>query len=89
MIQEAWMLASIEFADDVVRSGHIVLALLKNEQTARLLISDSDSLRKVKVETLQENLMDIVKGSAEDSEAAQAAATPAPPKGQARRHQGP
>src|SRR5208283_1735487 len=38
MIQDAWMLASIEYADEVIRSGHIVLALLKNEQTARLLI---------------------------------------------------
>jgi type VI secretion system protein VasG len=76
MIQDSWMLASIDYADEVVRSGHIVLALLKGEQTARMLITDSDSLRKIKVETLQEGLMDIVKGSAEDSEAAQAASAP-------------
>ncbi len=82
MIQDAWMISSIEYGDELVRSGHIVLALLNGEQTARMLISDSDSLKKIKVETLQENLMDIVKGSAEDSEAAQAAAAPgAPEKG--------
>ncbi len=67
MIQDAWMISSIDFADEVVRSGHIVLALLTGEQTARMLIQDSDSLKKIKVETLQESLMDIVKGSAEDS----------------------
>jgi len=67
MIQESWMLASIDFQAELIRSGHILLALLKNEQTARLLISDSDLLSKVKVETLSENLADIAKGSAEDS----------------------
>ena len=67
MIQDAWMLASIEYADEVIRSGHIVLALLKNDQTARLLIQDADSLRKIKVETLQESLLEIVKDSAEDA----------------------
>ncbi|MEN6475669.1 MAG: type VI secretion system ATPase TssH [Syntrophaceae bacterium] len=66
MIQEAWMLASIDFQAEFIRSGHILLALLKNEQTARLLISDSDLLRKVKAETLLESLADIAKGSAED-----------------------
>ena len=82
MIQDAWMLASIDYQAESVRSGHIVLALLRNEQTARLLTTDSDSFKKIKVDTLQEGLMDIVKGSAEDSEAAQAAAAPgAPEKG--------
>ena len=74
MIQDAWMISSIEYADEVVRSGHIVLALLTGEQTARMLISDSDSLRKIKVETLQESLLDIVKGSAEDAGAPAAGA---------------
>jgi type VI secretion system protein VasG len=82
MIQEAWMLASIEFADDVVRSGHIVLALLKNEQTARLLISDSDSLRKVPGAPLQAPLMHIDTGPAAHRAAPPAPATPgAPEKG--------
>ena len=40
---------------------------MRDEQNARMLISDSDLFKKIKVDTLQESLMDIVTGSAEDS----------------------
>jgi type VI secretion system protein VasG len=70
MIQEAWMLASIDYQADSIRSGHIILSLLSDDQTARMLLSEADSLRKIKVDTLHESLLDIVKGSAEDESAA-------------------
>ncbi len=80
MIQEAWMLASIDYQAQVIRSGHIILALLRDDQTARMLASESDAFKKIKVDTLQESLMDIVKGSAEDSgAAAQAGSEPGAP----------
>ncbi|SPD72776.1 Protein ClpV1 [uncultured Desulfobacterium sp.] len=69
MIQDAWMEASIDFQSSSVRSGHIILSLMGNEQTARMLISSSSAFKKISVETLREGLSDIVKGSAEDSEA--------------------
>ncbi len=69
MIQDAWMTASIDYQTASVRSGHIILSLLSDEQTARMLISSADAFKKISVETLQENLPDITAGSAEDSEA--------------------
>lgn len=70
MIEDAWMVASIGFQSANVRSGHIILSLLSNDQMARILTSSSDAFKKISVETLDENLLDIVSGSAEDSEAA-------------------
>jgi len=73
MIQDAWMIASIDFQAPSVRSGHIILSLMSNEQAARMLISSSAAFKKISVETLEESLLDIVAGSAEDSEAAKTA----------------
>ena len=81
MIQEAWLAASIEFRSPSVRSGHIVFALMSNEETARMLKSSSGHFKKISLETLDENLNDIVSGSVEEKDAASAgiaAATGAP-----------
>ncbi|HPP81237.1 MAG TPA: type VI secretion system ATPase TssH [Deltaproteobacteria bacterium] len=77
MIEDAWMVASIDFAQDRIRSGHIVLALFRNEQTGRMLASESASLAKIKAQALEESLPDIVRGSSEDAGAMPAAQGPA------------
>ncbi len=69
MIQEAWMTASIDFQAPHVRSGHILLSLMDNELTSRMLTSSSDTLKKISVETLNTSLAEIVSGSGEDAEA--------------------
>ena len=74
MIQQAWLIASIDFQAQSIRSGHILLALLSDPEMARSIISSSDILRKISVETLKESLQDIAAGSLEDKEAAPAAA---------------
>ncbi|MEJ2102894.1 MAG: Clp protease N-terminal domain-containing protein [Desulfobacterales bacterium] len=51
MVQEAWVIASIDFQAPSVRSGHILLALMSNEEMARMLIASSESLKKISVET--------------------------------------
>jgi len=68
MIQDAWMAASIDFQAPSVRSGHIILSLMRDDQTSRMLLSSSETFKKVSVETLEESLSDIVSGSAEDGE---------------------
>ncbi len=68
MIQEAWVVASIDFLQPNIRSGHILLALLANNETARILTGSSESFKKVSVETLTENFSDLTAGSAEDSD---------------------
>ncbi len=68
MISEAWLVASVDYSSPTIRSGHTLLALLANEETARMLIGSSDGLRKISVETLGNNLPAIVSGSREDAE---------------------
>jgi type VI secretion system protein VasG len=77
MIQNAWLLASVDFQSPAVRSGHMVLALLSDEEFSRTIIASSESFRKISVETLAKNLVDLVAGSREEAEAG-GAARPAP-----------
>ncbi len=70
MIQDAWLLGSIDFQAPSVRSGHILLALMSNEEMARMLTASSEAFKKISVETLTANLSDLTAGSVEDKEAA-------------------
>ncbi len=70
MLQDAWLLASIDYQAPHVRSGHILLALMSRDETARMLTSGSDSFKRISVETLQKNLPDLMAGSEEDKSAA-------------------
>jgi type VI secretion system protein VasG len=87
MIQDAWLVASIDFQTPVVRSGHILLALLKSDEMARMLMASSEAFKKISVETLSERLPEVTSGSREEGEVAQvaradeAAAPGLPPKG--------
>jgi type VI secretion system protein VasG len=68
MIQDAWLIASIDFQATSVRSGHIILALLSNDESARMLTLSSEVFRKISLETLLLNFNDLTAGSAEDKE---------------------
>ena len=87
MIEESWLLASVDFQAGSIRSGHILLALLSNEETARILISSSPLFKKISVETLKEAFADITAGSIEAEEAkatgTAAGSGAAPPRGPA------
>lgn len=66
MIKESWLVASIDFQSPNIRSGHILLALMDNDETARMLIDSSKAFKKISVETLRESLLDLTSGSVED-----------------------
>jgi type VI secretion system protein VasG len=87
MIREAWMFASVEYQTPGIRSGQILLALLDSEKFARMLLAESDTLKKISVETLKESLMDLTAGSIEDvggaADAARGAAAAGRPAGPA------
>ena len=59
MIQEAWLMGSVQFNSPAVRSGHILLALLDSDDLARILFSSSEAFKKISVETLKQNFMDL------------------------------
>jgi type VI secretion system protein VasG len=77
LVENAWLLASIEFGAARVRSGHLLLALLSNEEMARLALEISRELSNISVESLKKNLVDICAGSAEDRAATSLAGVPA------------
>ena len=63
------MAASVEFQAPVVRSGHIILALMANEEMARMLTGSSELLKKISVETLSAHFKDLIAGSKEEADA--------------------
>lgn len=72
LIQEAWLLASVDYGAQKIRSGHLLLALLADDDMARLARDISGELSAISVESLKKNLPEITTGSAEDREAAAA-----------------
>ena len=92
LIADAWTLASIDFGVTKIRSGHLLLALLENDDLARLARESSAEFQRISVEELHKHLPDLVAGSEEDKLEAQSAAsqaerpsTPGAPGGSPRR----
>ena len=69
LIQEAWILASIDFGATKIRSGHLILSLLANDDLARLARDISREFTNISLETLNKNFAEITAGSLEDKEA--------------------
>ena len=72
LITEAWKIASIDFAASTVRSGHLLLALLSDEDLGRFINESTRELQKISIEELHKNFADLVSGTAEDKEEARA-----------------
>lgn len=67
--QNAWLLASVDFGAARIRSGHLVLALLSNDGTARIARDISREFSHISVESLQKDLPTITADSAEARDA--------------------
>lgn len=74
LVRNAWVLASIEFGEPAVRSGHLLLALIGNAELARLARDSAPSLAKIDAESLKKDLRDLVAGSREDAPVSRPAA---------------
>ena len=68
-LQEAWLLASVDYAGEQIRSGHLVVALLANKDLARIAHEVSREFKRISIESLRSHLLDIVEGSKEDGAA--------------------
>jgi type VI secretion system protein VasG len=68
-IQEAWLLASVDYGAAQVRTGHLLLALLATDDLARLAREISREFGSISVESLKKDLVDITANSAEAKEA--------------------
>lgn len=68
LFERAWIYASVEFGESRVRSGHLLVALLADDELRRL-VSGFKSLSSVNVETLRKNFHAIVEASSESRDA--------------------
>jgi len=67
--QDAWLLASVDFGAARVRSGHLLLALLSNESTARIARDVSREFAHISVESLTQKLEEVTADSSEARDA--------------------
>jgi type VI secretion system protein VasG len=65
MLAEAWTVASIDFNAGNIRTGFTLLALLGDEELARITRDSSKELQNIPVESLRSNFYEIVAKSTE------------------------
>ena len=75
LIREAWLLASLEDGSSVVRSGHLLLALLTGDDLSIVAREASTHFARIPVETLRTTMTQIASGSEEARQAADAVPT--------------
>ena len=68
IIQDAWMLGSVEYGAAQVRSGFIFLALLLSDETLPVMRRLAGELDRIPIEELRKNLLAVVKNSTEKTE---------------------
>lgn len=78
MIEQAWLLASIEYGVGQVRSAHLLQALLDDAELRRVVIASAPELEKINADDLRLNLAALVEGSAESRQASPLASPAAP-----------
>src|SRR5499426_3243050 len=78
-VKEGWMYATLLFGETQVRSGYLLVGLLKTTRLRDVLYRISREFEKVKVETLTEDFARIVKGSPEDAQTASDGFAPGTP----------
>ncbi len=74
LIREAWLIATIDFNEHTIRSGHLLCALLAHDSLARQAASMSPLFDRISVESLRKSLPQLVAGSDEEGESSAAAA---------------
>ncbi|WP_431257465.1 type VI secretion system ATPase TssH [Roseateles chitinivorans] len=64
-VERGWVYGSLMFGDQQVRTGHLVLGLLKTASMRNVLLSVSKQFEKINVDDLGENFNQILEGSPE------------------------
>jgi type VI secretion system protein VasG len=70
LLTEAWTLGSIDYGASQIRSGHVMLAMLANDELRRIAREISREFEKIDPALLKKDLNAITTGSDEDVEAA-------------------
>ncbi|WP_110687073.1 type VI secretion system ATPase TssH [Salinicola aestuarinus] len=69
LIERAWITASIDHGESQIRSGYLLLALLKDDELGRVVVDGARELERINVDDLQAHLTDLIAGSREDRHA--------------------
>lgn len=72
MLSEAWTIGSLDFGAAQVRTGFCILAVVGSGDLSRMMREVTREFQKISAEALHKGFWDIVAGSAEDRETAQA-----------------
>ncbi|MFI3187710.1 MAG: type VI secretion system ATPase TssH [Methylococcaceae bacterium] len=65
-VERGWVFGTLMFGESQVRSGHLIVGIVKTKELSRILQSISKEFDKIKAETLTERFDEIVKGSPEE-----------------------
>ena len=66
LIEKAWVLASLKFGTGQIRSGHVLAALLNEEELGASILEQVTEFRKINSSLLQKDFAEITKNTAED-----------------------
>ena len=80
-IERGWIIASLQFGSARIRSGHLLIGLLEEEDLTRALFALSEQFRRLSAETLKRDFAAIVGGSPEGKGAPSVEAAEAAPAG--------
>jgi type VI secretion system protein VasG len=74
MLKEGWMTGSLDFNDDIVRTGYCILALVGVEELTRIVNDASKEFQKINADALKKEFAAIVAQSEEEAQQSTAAA---------------
>jgi type VI secretion system protein VasG len=77
-VERGWVYATLMYGDRQVRTGHLVVGILKTPSLRNALVGMSREFEKIKADTLTEDFTRIVTGSPEDALSARDGAQPGP-----------
>ncbi len=69
-IERGWVYGTLLYGDNVVRSGYMLVGMLKTKHLRNALIAISRQFEKLKVDDLSDTLSRIISGSPEDGQGA-------------------
>ena len=69
-VERGWVYSTLMFGDSRVRTGHLLVGMLKTSGLRRTLEGISDEFKKINVDTLTDRFQAIVEGSPEQGQAA-------------------
>jgi type VI secretion system protein VasG len=69
-VERAWVYGTLKYGDAQVRSGYVLIGIVKTTGLRNILYAISHEFEKAGIDALSEKIADIVKGSPEDTLAA-------------------